>query len=112
MLQILICIIFIEVTLSVYKTIIEAVVFAIIFFILVVLQFPLYFILVHEYIPKFVIGICASVIGAAVITISVLGYLYNVLSSFAIFTIIMSLIFIGFFAASVALYTHRYNTRE
>lgn len=111
-LQILLSIIFIEITLSVHKTIVEAVIFAIIFFVLVVLQVPLYYMLVHEYIPSVVIGICAGLIGSTIITISVLGYVYKVLSSFAIFTIIMALIFIGFFAASVAIYVHKYNIEE
>lgn len=39
------CIIFIEVTLSIHKTIVEAVIFGLVFFILVVLQIPLYFML-------------------------------------------------------------------
>lgn len=84
---------------------VEAVVSGLVFFILLVLQVPVYFYLAQEHVPKVVIGICSGLIGSVIITISILGYLFNVLSPFAIFAIIMFLIFVAFFMAAIAIYS-------
>lgn len=62
--------------------------------------------------PKVVVGVCATLIGAVVVVIAVLGYWYQVLGSFAIFTTVMVLIFVGFFVAAVAIYIRRINNLE
>ena len=105
--QIILLICFIEITLSVHDTIVKAVVFGIVFFIALVLQAPVYWILVHEYVPKIVIAICAFLIGSVIVVIAVLGYVYHVLSSFEIFTTIMCLIFLAFFIAAFGIFLHK-----
>lgn len=81
-----------------------AVVFGIIFFVFIVLQAPIYYIIVYDHVPNHIIGICSFLIGSTVITVSVLAYVYHVISSFTIFTIVMCIIFIGFFAAATSIY--------
>jgi hypothetical protein len=105
--QILLSIAFIEITLSINTNVILSVVFGLVFFIIVVLQIPVYYQLVHEYIPQYIIGICIFLICGAVIGLSVLGFVKNVLSSFAIFSVVMVLIAISFFLTSVVIYIQR-----
>jgi hypothetical protein len=105
--QILLCIAFIEITLGINTNVILSVVFGLVFFIIIILQIPLYYQLVHEHIPKHIIGICIVLICGAVIGLSVLGYLKNVLSSFAIFSIVIALISISFALTSIVIYINR-----
>ncbi len=67
----------------------------------------MYYMLVHEYVPKTVIGLCGGTVIGAVVAAAVIGYIRNVLSSFAIFSIVMLMVFIALFATSVALYLHK-----
>jgi hypothetical protein len=107
--QIIVSIVFIEITLSVFDTTVKAVVFGVVFFIALVLQAPLYCVLVYEYVPKIVIGVCAFLIGSVIIVTAVLGYVYSLLSSFAIFTTVMIMIFLAFFLAALAIYIQKIN---
>lgn len=73
---------------------------------------PLYFKLTKEFVPKAVTIVSAVLIGAAVVAIAVAGYVKDVLSSFAIFCIVMVMIFLAFFLASVIIYIYKKTNEE
>lgn len=98
---------FIEITVALFREIQVAIIFAIVFLVLVILQLPVYFMLVHEYVPKTVISLCGGTIIGAVVAAAVIGYVKNILSSFTIFSIVMLMVFITLFATSIALYLHK-----
>ena len=92
---------------ALFKEITFTILLAIIFFIAIVVQIPVYYMLVHEYVPNLVIFACGGLIIGSIIAASVVGYIYKYLSSFAIFSIVMLMIFIGFYASATIIYLHK-----
>lgn len=68
---------------------------------------PLYFKLTQDHIPKLVLILTSIPIGIIVITISIIGYINHILSSFAIFSIIMFIIFISLIITATILYLYK-----
>ena len=108
-LKILGSIILILVVLGLYRSTVYVAVFAVIFFIGIILMLPLYFQLTYGYIPRKVVLGSAIPIIVAVVTLSVIGYVNNVLTAFSIFTIIMIMLFLGFLFASTSIWIRKNN---
>lgn len=90
-----------------HTTVVYATIFGVLFAIVVILQVPLYFKLTQDHIPKLVLILTSIPIGIIVITISIIGYINHILSSFAIFSIIMFIIFISLFITATILYLYK-----
>ena len=101
--KILCALTFVLITLGIHRDYIYVSIFALIFFIGLMLTIPLYFKLRDGVVSKKIYLPVGGIIIAAVVVLSVIGYLTKILSSFSIFTIVMLMLSIGFLAASVAI---------
>lgn len=63
----------------------------------------LYYQLVYKYVPNKVIISCSILIGGGAIGLAVTGYILEVLSSFALLTISLVLVYLVFLSASIGL---------
>ena len=95
--------IFILVTLGIQTETIYVTIFSLIFFIIALGLVILYFYLRDNYVQKKVIITCSVLVFIASVALAVIGYILQVLSSFAVFTISLVLIYLSFLLSSIGL---------
>ena len=100
---------FVLVTLGLYRSFIFVSIFALVFYIGIVLMVPLYFKYKYGFVRKRVYLPAGGLIIGGITALSIVGYIFNVLSSFAIFTIVMVMLFLGFLSASITLAISKAN---
>ena len=110
--KILCALIFVLITLGIHRDAIYVAIFALIFFIGLMLTIPLYFKLRDGVVGKKVYLPVGGIIIAAVVVLSVIGYITKILSSFSIFTIVMFMLSIGFLATSAAIAVGKLQKEE